>query len=190
MGDTITDYKLLKRVRLTVACVYLRSYFKNDDQGLINTAQDLLEKHNIILDVFPIHINKSEWNTIPYSQLIKDETAEYTSLYLEAKSKIKQMGCNFVIPQIVVFGEKVCGGYGIAPRINNQITPRLIMVQSEVNKDKMTLLHELGHAAGLNHDYTPGSPRNFMHEADADIPRTVMYKYQVEALGRAAFSVG
>jgi hypothetical protein len=41
-----------------------------------------------------------------------------------------------------------------------------------------------------NHDMTIGEPRNFMHEADADIKRTVMYQYQVEIMGKAMFSVG
>ena len=190
MSDTITNYRCPKPVKLTVAAVYLKSYFKPDDQGLVDKTRILLEKHNLFLDFFPVHITKSDWNTISLSKYIEDDESEYTALYLLAKEKIKQMGCTFLIPQIVVFGEKIWNGYGIAPRIKGQIIPRLIMVQSVINDDKMTLLHELGHAAGLNHDYTPGEPRNFMHEADGDIPRTVMYKYQVEALARAPFAIG
>jgi hypothetical protein len=189
-GDTITTYKLPKKVRLTIACVYLSSYGPVNDQGVIAKAKEELLKHNIELDVFPAITTKNESNTIPYSQYIKDTDEEYTALYKLAKEKVKQMGCTFVIPQPVVFGNKTCGGYGIAPRVTNQITPRLIMVSPTVNTDKMTLLHELGHAAGLHHDVTVGEPRNFMHEADGDILRTVMYQYQVEIMGKAMFSVG
>jgi hypothetical protein len=64
------------------------------------------------------------------------------------------------------------------------------MVSPTVNADKMTLLHELGHAAGLRHDLTAGSPRNFMHESDAGTFRSVLHKYQVEAMAKAPFSVG
>jgi hypothetical protein len=189
MADTITNYKFPKRVRLTIGMVYLNSYRRNDDQGLIEKAQDVLSKHNIELDVFPDYSlrQKSSWNTIPYSQYINDDTQEYTTLYEVAKDKLKQMGCPFVNPQPVVFGEKVCGGYGIAPRVTKQTTPRLVMIQTSVNQDKMTLLHELGHAAELYHDLTPGLPRNFMHEADG---REFIFKYQVEALCRSMFSVG
>lgn len=189
-GDTITDFKSPKRVRLTIACIYLKSYGPVDDQGVIAKAKDELAKHNIELDVFPSVTSRNESNTIPYSKDILDTTEEYTALYKAAKEKIKQMGCNFVIPQPVVFGQKSCSGYGIAPLVTNQITPRLIMVSPSVNVDKMTLLHELGHAAGLYHDLTIGEPRNFMHEADGDIKRTVIYQYQVEYLAKAMFAVG
>ncbi len=189
-GDTKTDFKSPKRIRLTIACVYLASYGPGNDQGVIAKAKSELEKHNIDLDVFPSITTRNETNTIPYSEYIKDNTEEYTALYKLAKEKIKQMGCNFVIPQPVVFGNKHCGGYGIAPKVTNQITPRLIMISPVVNNDKMTLLHELGHAAGLLHDLTIGEPRNFMHEADGDISRTVMYQYQVKYLAKAMFSVG
>jgi hypothetical protein len=189
-GDTTTTYKLPKKVRLTIACVYLASYGPINDQGVIAKAKDELAKHNIDLDVFPLLTGRNESNTIPYSEYVRDNTEDYTALYKMAKEKIKQMGCTFVIPQPVIFGNKQCGGYGIAPKVNSQSTPRLIMISPTVNDDKMTLLHELGHAAGLHHDLTIGEPRNFMHEADADIKRTVMYQYQVEMMGKAMFSVG
>lgn len=186
MPDTITDFRNPKRVRLTIACIYLNSYFKNDDQGVVAKAREVLDKHNIELDVFPLSLVKTSYNTIPYSKLIKDEPEAYKELYDAAKEKIKQMGCTFVIPLPVVFGQYECGGYGIAPKVPGRLT-RLCMISPTVNNDKMTLIHELGHAAGLNHDLIPGPPRNFMHEADT---RTVMYKYQVEAMAKAPFSVG
>lgn len=187
MSDTITDYKVPKRIRLTIACVYLTTYFEKDDQGVVAKARDVLDKHNITLDVFPDHGKKYSYNTLDYGpDYIPDETAAYQKLYDAAKAKIKQAGCNFVIPLPVVFGMYECGGYGIAPRKLNRLTD-LIMISPTVNNDKMTLLHEIGHAAGLEHDKRIGPPRNFMHEADT---RTVMYQYQIEKIAKAPFSVG
>lgn len=191
MSDTITDFKNPKSITLKIGVVYLDSYKNADDQGLIAKTREVLAKYNIKLDVFPENVHKSAFNTIYSNETIKDDKEIYTRVYKAAKEKLKQMGCPYAIPQPVVFGQKECGGYGIAPRVTGQLTPRLIMIQpGVVNADKMTLLHELGHVAGLEHDLTKGSPRNFMHEADADLARTVIYKYQVEALAKVSFAIG
>jgi hypothetical protein len=188
MSDTITDYKVPKRVRLTIACVYLTNYIKSDDQGVIAKAREVLDRHNIELDVFPDNGQKYAYNTLDYGpDYIPDETEDYQRLYDAAKDKIRKAGCNFVIPIPVVFGMYQCSGYGIAPRKLGRLTDLIMISGSRVNDDKMTLLHEIGHAAGLEHDNRVGPPRNFMHEADV---RTVMYKYQVEKVAKAPFAVG
>ena len=51
MGDTITNYRLPKRIRLTIACLYLNSYFAANDRGVIAKAREVLDQHNIQLDV-------------------------------------------------------------------------------------------------------------------------------------------
>lgn len=185
--DTITDYKSSKRVRLTVACVYLESYFKDTDRGMVAKARDVLDQHNIELDVFPGFGVKNSWNTIPNTtEPIAAETAAYKSIYQAAKAKIKQMGCFFVIPLPVVFGEFANSGYGIAPKVPGELT-RLCMISATGNSDQMDFLHEIGHAAGLGHEEAVNSPRNFMHTAN---PRSSIYKFQVEAFAKAPFSVG
>jgi hypothetical protein len=187
MLDTETDYKLPKRVRLTIGCVYFSTYFKLDDRGVVAKARDTLDKHNIELDVFPIPVKKSPHNTIETTFEPFDTTEDYSKVYKMAKDKFKQMGCTFVIPLPVVFAKYHNGGYGICPRVPGQLT-RLVMIFPEGNSDQMDLLHEIGHAAGLEHDVrSDNQPRNFMHVAS---PRSVIYKYQVQALGKAVFSVG
>ena len=186
MSDTITNYRLNKRIRLTIACLYLNSYFAANDRGVIAKAREVLDQHNIQLDVFPEYGLKTSWNTLSYDKSVKDEPEAYKELYKAAKEKIKQMGCTYIIPLPVIFGQYESGGYAIAPKVPGELT-RLCMISPTGNADKMDLLHELGHAAELHHDTTDGSPRNFMHVAN---PRSVMYKYQVEALGKAPFSVG
>lgn len=185
--DTITNFKNPKRIRLTVACVYLESYFKEGDRGLVRKAREVLYEHNIELDVFQGFGTKTNWNTIPNtSEPIVDSKASYKALYTAAKAKIRQMGCGFVIPLPIVFCQFAHPGYAIAPKAENELT-RLCMISPNGNSDQMDLLHEIGHAAGLSHDEIVRDPRNFMHQAS---PRSTVYKFQVEAFAKAPFSVG
>lgn len=185
--DTETGYRLPKRVRLTIGCVYFSTYFKHDDRGVVAKARDVLDAHNIELDVFPNYGMKTPHNTIQTDFEPADTEADYRRVYQMAKEKLKQMGCTFVIPLPIVFAKYKYSGYGIAPKVPGQLT-RLVMIYPEGNSDKMDLVHEIGHAAGLEHDTrSDAQPRNFMHVAS---PRSVLYKYQVEALGKAPFSVG
>lgn len=185
--DKILNYRSPKRVRLTVGCVYLESYFTNTDRGMVAKAREVLDKHNIELDVFPGFATKTSWNTIPNtSERIPDETEAYKVVYQAAKAKLRQMGCGFTIPLPVVFGEFLCGGYGIAPKVTGELT-RLCMISATGNSDQLDFLHEIGHAAGLGHEPDDKAPRNFMHEAN---PRSILYKYQVEMFAKAPFAVG
>ncbi len=185
--DTETGYRLPKRVRLTIGIVYFSTYFKHDDDGMVAKAKSVLDAHNIELDVFPAYGKKTPHNTIDTDFEPADTKTDYAKVYKMAKDKLKQMGCGFVIPLPVVFGTYQSGGFGIAPSVPGQLT-RLVMIYPEHNTDKMDLVHEIGHAAELVHDTrSDAQPRNFMHVAS---PRSVLYKYQVEALGKAPFSVG
>ncbi|MBX7173798.1 MAG: hypothetical protein K1X72_22705 [Pyrinomonadaceae bacterium] len=185
--DTITNFKNPKRIRLTVACVYLESYFANSDRGMVAKAIQVLDEHKIELDVFPGFGTKTAWNTLPNTtEPIADTNDAYKAIYKAAKAKIRQMGCGFVIPLPVIFGEFVHRGYGIAPKVPGELT-RLCMISATGNSDQMDFLHEIGHAAGLGHEKNDSHPRNFMHQAS---PRTTIYKYQIEAFAKAPFSVG
>ena len=185
--DSITNYKYPKRIRLTVACVYLESYYKEGDRGLVGKARDVLYDHNIELDVFQGYDTKTNWNTIPNTaEPVVDSKASYKALYRATKEKLRQMGCGFIIPLPVVFCQFEHPGYAIAPRAEGEFT-RLCLISPNGNSDRMDLLHEIGHAAGLGHDEVVPDPRNFMHQAS---PRSTVYKYQVEAFARAMFAVG
>lgn len=185
--DQITNYRSPRRVRLTVGCVYLESYFEQTDRGMVAKAREILNQHNIELDVFPGFGTKTSWNTIPNtSEPIPHDPAAYKSIYQAAKAKLRQMGCGFVIPLPVVFGQFVHRGYAIAPNVPGELT-RLCLISPSGNSDQIDFLHELGHAAGLGHDERVKSPRNFMHQTN---PRSTLYKFQVESFAKAPFSVG
>jgi hypothetical protein len=63
----------------------------------------------------------------------------------------------------------------------------MCLVGPTVAGDNVTLLHEVGHAAGLDHDKTSTDPknRNFMHEAET---RTTMMKWQIQKMGSAFYA--
>jgi hypothetical protein len=62
----------------------------------------------------------------------------------------------------------------------------MVFISPTVNSDFATLIHEMGHASGLDHDHTSNAPagRNFMNETEA---RSTMMKWQLEKVSKAFF---
>ena len=63
----------------------------------------------------------------------------------------------------------------------------MCLVGPTVSSDNVTLLHEVGHAAGLDHDRTStdAQNRNFMHEATT---RTTMFQWQIQKMAQAFYA--
>lgn len=207
MNERDKDYRLPKRVKLTIACVYLDNYKKTDDQGVIAKARGMLDEHNIELSVWPEGGSKQTGvNTLTYLDLpdleekdsdgkglrvikhIPDEDWAYKYLRKAVDQKIKG-NCTFVVPLPVIFCQYVHWGYGITPpqtKLEGSLT-RACLISQTINSDKVTLLHEMGHAVKEIGDGHSPDKGNFMHEADT---RSFMYRFQVERMGKAFFSVG
>ncbi|MEZ5345661.1 MAG: hypothetical protein R2681_08920 [Pyrinomonadaceae bacterium] len=180
------NFRLKDRVQLKVAVVYLKTWYKPDGSEFLNFANDKLWDHNIGMDIFPDGGKKLPTNTIDYGgKVIPDTTAEYKKLYAVAKAKIKTAGCHYVNPLIVAFCQFQNAAYGVAPNLESD-TNRLCLIAPHATNPG-DLLHEIGHASGLHHDFTTKSPRNFM---DTYGDRETVYRYQVESIGRAVFAVG
>jgi len=176
-----------KRVRLTIACIYLDNYFKDDDQGIIAKARDMLDEHNLQLDVWPTDPRKQKFNTLPYGpNPVPHDSKAYKALRAAVDKKIKQGGCTFSLPLPIVFCQFQYSGYGITPHAMKKLT-HACLISPTVNNDKVTLIHEMGHAAELGHAHGAGNRGNFMHEAE---PRSTMYRFQVEQMAKAMYAVG
>ena len=207
MNERDKNYRLPKRIKLTIACVYLDNYKKNDDQGVIAKARDMLNEHNIELSVWPEGGAKNTGvNTLTYLDLpeleekdadgkgkgeikyIPHENWAYKYLRKAVDNKIKNQ-CTFVVPLPVIFCQFVHPGHGVTPpqtKTENNFTRACLIAQS-VNADKVTLLHEMGHAVAAIGDGHSPDRGNFMHEADT---RSFMYRFQVERMGKALYSIG
>jgi hypothetical protein len=187
MSDRDTDFRNPKRVRLTIACVYLSNYFPKDDQGVIAKARAILDEHNLDVDVWPDNGKKQAINTLAYSaDPVPHDDEAYKALRAAVDEKIKKGGCTFVIPLPIVFCQFQYSGHGTTPHAMKKLT-HACLISTTVNNDKVTLVHEMGHAAGLGHENGQGNRGNFMHEAE---PRSQMYRFQVEKMAKAMYAVG
>lgn len=187
------DYRLPKRVTLNVAAIYLPTYAKSNDGGNFRAAEKLLDHHNIGLQLWPLGGEKRSVNSLVgqfYEKAIPDTKEAYQRLRKGVDDWIRHRatGFPFLIP--IIFCDFVAGGMAITPyssRGGQYASPAcLIKVSGASTKDKMTVLHEMGHAALYpNPDHERRERGNLMHEAE---PRYFMYRYQVEAFGKAFFA--
>ncbi len=63
-SDRDLGFRSPRRIRLTVACIYLDSYFKPDDQGVVRKAREILDGANIELALWPDNGQKYAFNTL------------------------------------------------------------------------------------------------------------------------------
>ena len=186
MSRMDVNFKLKKGVYLKIGCIYLKTFFKPAGSAFVGFANDKLWDHNIGMNVFPDGGKKLATNTIDYGgKVIPDTTEEYKKLYKIAKAKLRKAGCHYVNPLVVVFCQFQNMAYGVAPRLGPHLD-RLCLISPHA-PEPGDLLHEIGHASGLHHDSAIKSPRNFMDSVGS---RETVYRYQVEAIGKAVFAVG
>jgi hypothetical protein len=186
MSPRDSRFRNSKRVRLTIACIYLDNYFKKNDQGVVIKAFDMLDEHNLHLDVWPANGQKNAFNTLEYSSdPVPHNDEAYKALRSAVDEKIKKGGCTFVIPLPIVFCQFQYPGHSITPPAMKKLT-LACLISPTANNDKVMLLHEMGHAADLNHEKGDSNRGNFMHEAE---PRLLMYRFQVEKLAKAIYAV-
>lgn len=187
------EFKLSKRVTLNAAAVYLPTYSKTDDMGNFKAAEEMLDKYNIGLSVWPTGGAKSDENSLPlscYEKPIANTKEAYQQLRKDVNDLIDRRAPTypFVVP--IIFCRFDASGAAITPhstKIGAASPACLISTGASSMKDNMTILHEMGHAAlypQADHDSEPG---NLMWEADG---RTYMFRYQVEAFGVAIFALG
>ena len=182
-----TTFKNPKRNRVNIACVYLTNYFAADDQGEIAQAKTVLDDHNLQLEVWGAA--KTSLNTLNYPDPVPHDAyddavnkATYTALVKSARLLISK-NCPFSTFLTVVFGQFKHPGIGITPPGMPTMAP-LCLISPNPNKDKMDLLHEMGHAASLHHE---SAATNFMNLASG---RSEMMKFQVEKIANSYYAVG
>ncbi len=165
----------------------------------------MLDKHNLELKVWlseGVQVRKQPINTLTYRHLpqlaakkekevvpIPHEKWAYEVVRKAADKKISDGGCTFNNPLPIIFCQFVHPGHGITPpatKIEGKLT-RACLIHQRVNDDKVTLIHEMGHAVEAIGDSHSPDRGNYMHEAE---PRSFMYRFQVERMARAMYAVG
>jgi hypothetical protein len=185
------DYKLPSRVILHTAAVYLPTYKKTDDLGQFKAAETMLNKYNIGLSVWPTAGKKTTSNTLDlsvYEKPIKNTKEAYQQLRKDVNALLngRAPGYPFIIP--IVFAQFDTDGLAITPHSSKigAATPLcIISMGAESMKDKMTILHEMGHAVEYPKYDHNGTAGNLMHESDG---RNFLFKSQVENFGKAFFA--
>ena len=186
MSKRDVNFKLKNKVHLKIGCIYLKTFYKPDGAEFVSFANDKLWDHNVGMNVFPDGGKKMATNTLDYGgKVIPDTQEDYKMLYKAAKAKLRKAGCSYVNPLVVVFCQFQNMAYGVAPNLGSYLN-RLCLIAPHATEPG-DLLHEIGHASGLHHDFAIKSPRNFMDTVGS---RETVYRYQVEAIGKAVFAVG
>jgi len=191
MSGNDRNFRLKKRVTLNVAAIYLPTFSRPNDMGNFRAAADLLEKYNIGLRVWPPGGDKLSVNSLdfgPYDKPIPNTRAAYQQLRKDVNEWIgnRATGYPFLVP--IIFCQYDTRGAGITPhstKIGAATPACLISMSASSMQDRMTVLHEMGHAALYPKHRHDGTPGNLMQEADG---RTYLLKYQVEAFGKAFFA--
>jgi hypothetical protein len=190
-SDLDTEFRLEKRVTLCAASVYLGSYTGTTDLGNFAKAKEFLEKYNIGLEVWPGAGHKQDTNTFhnpKYDNAIPNEKEAYKQLRKDIDDFLRNRCPKFPFVVPIIFCHFLASGVGITPHSTKTgITAPACLIRSGISSitDKMTIVHEMGHAALYpkhEHNATVG---NLMHEADG---RKTMYRYQAEAFAKSMFS--
>jgi hypothetical protein len=192
MANNDRNFRLANRVTLNVAAIYLPTFNLSNDGGNFKAAATLLDKYNIGLSVWPAGGEKQSVNTLPimpYNKPIANTKTAYQQLMKDVNSWIKNRAPGYPFLVSVIFCEFDAGGVAITPpssKVGAASPACLISMAAMTMRDKMTILHEMGHSALYPvqaHDTS--EPGNLMQEADG---RTYLFRYQVEAFGKAFFA--
>jgi hypothetical protein len=186
-------FRLEKRVTLNIAVFYTNFYHGTDDRGTIKAAEEVLDRHNIALNVWPMGARaKATGMTIVLPDYPDGQVPHTQEAYQALRASVESLmrGSTMVLYAPVVFTRFEHAGYGIAPQWFKRLTNGCLL-RAEGNKDKMDLLHELGHCAMTctNDDHMLGDEHrdNVMSVADG---RSSLYRFQVEGFGKAMFATG
>jgi hypothetical protein len=186
--DLLHKYKLpnLTKVRLTL--FWTSNAKSNPAPGMIQAAETLLKEHNLTLDVFPAQ--KTPQFTLNFQEQVyldehKDALRHLAhKAYQDSRPRLPVIFVPFRGPQ----GPDTCDTNGVTiQRGATSSWLAYVLINSELQGDGITLLHEIGHAAGLGHE--PSSPSdevfNFMSYANG---RNDMLRKQVIKISQAYFA--
>lgn len=179
------DYRHPGNVRARMAVFWTPDFFGGADVRVMKRAEEMLAEHNLAIDIWPTR-SRSPQTTLKMLPDRLIEREDYESVRVLLEGILSAAGRTNYLP--VLFGQFRFPANGLTvsdTTVRHWIMP-MCLIAPTVNADGVTLLHEAGHAAGLNHDKTSTDPkrRNFMHEADT---RTTMMRWQIDKIAAALY---
>jgi hypothetical protein len=184
MGDEgKLDYQVPGNKTAKLSLFWASNFFGARDQSVLSTTRKMLDDHGIGMKCAPIGEQKSADRTFDFGPglITRDQYVDVYSRMSDAAADptcLLVMFCQF---QMTANGLTV-----IDAPTKCFVRPMVLVAPTPSGGDMVTLLHEIGHASGLNHDLTStgSTGRNFMNEAES---RSTMMKWQLQKLSAAWF---
>jgi hypothetical protein len=197
-ADWATDYKHPGRVTVRLTLFWVTNYTLDSSQRVLDKAEALLAEHGLGLDIYPSRTRTKEHTIQDPGRLLKAE--DYGPLRSQAAAIFDDQKLPGRRQRLPVFFCEI--EYPDASRMIDKFStnppstwPPYILIGNAVASDNVTLLHEIGHAAGINKHNTDGDPegvpidptkpRNIMNVMPT---RSIMFRAQVLSIARAYFA--
>lgn len=188
--DALHKYKHPGNIKVRLTFFWASNSTSDPAKTLADKAAALLGEHGMGIDVYP-SMTKTAAHTLPFQEklYLDDHALELRhkahGVFQDKKPRLPVIFCPFR-------GE---GGGGDGPCSTNGMCLKgtnwlpFVLINSELmSPDNVTLLHEIGHAAGLMHMATGANDavKNFMGYQPT---RTGMLRNQVVSIAQSYFSI-
>jgi hypothetical protein len=184
--DAIHHFKNPTKRKLQVCFFWAKNTINNNAPAYVKAAQKLLGEHNLVLDVCGGDEKKPE-RTLPFDEMMN--LSHEDTLWQQAKRLHAHEG------RLPIIFCRFAGPVGASSDTNGYFEhregcgPVAFINVDNTSIDGVTLLHELGHAAGCGHERS-GKDAAFPNFMDYSPPaRTGILRNQVIKLAAAAFAV-
>jgi hypothetical protein len=188
MGDEgKLDFRLVGNKTVKLALFWAADFFGTRDQGVMAMTRTMLQEHGMNLECWPASGLKTPDRTFDFGPGVITP-AKYADIFSRLNDICSGAGKQ-TTHLITVFCQFQMTANGLTitdTPMRCLIRPMVFIAPTPSGGDMVTLLHEIGHASGLDHDRTSTAPtgRNFMNEAEA---RSTMMKWQLQKLNSAFF---
>lgn len=178
------DYKLPDNKTVKLALFWSSDFFGLRDQNVINTARQMLGEHNMSLECWSGE-QKSPGRTFDFGPRLIGRD-RYDSVYSQLSNTCASANKTSYLITVFCQFQFAAQGLTITDTATKCLVRPMVFISPTAAADGVTLLHEIGHASGLDHDFTStgSTDRNFMNETEA---RSTMMKWQLQKLSNAFF---
>lgn len=188
--DLLHNYHHPGNVKLRLTLFWTESVATDNAPGLVDKADTLLKQHDLALDVMPGKAKDAKF-TLKFNRKLEYDS-DVADLRMLAHKTFQDDGVKKRLPVIFCpfdFAMKKKDDndpYGFCLPKGDWL-PFVLINTAMTNPDKVTLLHEIGHAANLGHESFTDKDAvvNFMSYG---ANRTDMLRRQVLAIATAYFA--